>query len=328
MGRQFPTWAYVSPFYLEIYMTQAQFNETAPKKDLYQTVTDTIVDMIESGEFEKWRKSWRGGLARNLSTEAGYKGVNTLLLANSMIKNKFAKPYFLTLKQANALGGKVKKDSASTMIIYWNIQRKELDQCDESGEPIIEERCYLRQYSVFNVAQIEGLDEQVSALATKYEVYNEHEQIEEAEQWVRASGAEIIHGGSRAFFMPSQDRIQLPELSQFDSANDYYSAAFHELAHWTGHETRLARDFSGRFGDEAYAFEELIAELCASFIDAQLGFSGFQMPNHTSYIAGWLKVLKNDKKAIFTASSQASMAFQYLADLKANYVDDVLEKVA
>lgn len=302
--------------------------EINENKDLYQSVTDSIVKMIEEGRFTQWRKSWSGGFPTNLSTGMRYRGINVLLLINSMIINGFAKPYFLTLKQANKLGGKVKKGEPATPIIYWNIQEKELDELDDEGKPQIEIRCYLRRYYVFNVAQIEDIDDHIEEFLAEHIINKDVDQIDEAEKWLDASGAIILRGGHLACYVPQKDKIFVPDITQFDTANDFYSAVFHELAHWTGHKSRLNRGFSERFGDQSYAFEELIAELTSSFIDAELGFSEFKLPQHVNYIANWLKVLKNDKNAIFTAASQASLAFEYLADLRAKWPASLLDQAA
>lgn len=144
---------------------------------------------------------------------------------------------------------------------------------------------------------------------------NEFQQIEAAEAVLIHSGAIIREAGEKAFYRPSTDEIYLPERTRFASEIEFYSVAVHELTHWTGAKHRLARDFAERFGTEAYAFEELIAELGSAFLNAELGFSGAMLPNHAGYIDSWLKMLKNEKRAIFTAASQASKAHRYIMDL-------------
>lgn len=140
---------------------------------------------------------------------------------------------------------------------------------------------------------------------------------EEAERFLMAAGARTDHSGHRAFYRPSTDHIILPEREAFITPANYYATACHELTHWTGHESRLDRDFSksSRFGDEHYAFEELVAELGASFLCGHFGFIDATVENHASYLASWIKVLKNDKNAIFTAAKHASSAYDYLMTL-------------
>jgi antirestriction protein ArdC len=168
----------------------------------------------------------------------------------------------------------------------------------------------IRAFWLFNLDQIDGLTapQPIPQLET-------FQQIEAAEQVLTRSGAVIYEAGDQAFYRRSTDEIRLPQRTRFASAIEFYSVALHELTHWTGAEHRLARDFSGRFGTEAYAFEELVAELGSAFLNAELGFSATMIPNHAGYIESWLKVLKNDKRAIFTAASAASKAHRYVMDL-------------
>jgi antirestriction protein ArdC len=163
---------------------------------------------------------------------------------------------------------------------------------------------------LFNLDQIDGIGKpQPAAQLDKFQ------QIEAAEKVLTRSGAVIREEGERALYRPSTDEIHMPERGRFSSEIEFYSVALHELTHWTGAGHRLARDFSGRFGTQAYAFEELVAELGSAFLNADLGFSAATIPNHAGYIEAWLKVLKNDKRAIFTAASQASKAHRYIMDL-------------
>ena len=176
---------------------------------------------------------------------------------------------------------------------------------------------FLKAYYVFNAEQIDGLPEQYvpRPLAT---LIDASAKIQRAELFFNNVGAIVSHGGDRAFYMPSQDRIQLPLFETFRDAESYYATRAHETIHWSGAEHRLARVYGKRFGDEGYAAEELVAELGAAFLCADLSLSLEPRDDHASYIAGWLRVLKNDNRAIFTASSMAEKAAQYLASLQAS----------
>ncbi len=158
---------------------------------------------------------------------------------------------------------------------------------------------------MFNLDQIEGIlrpDAPRGGFAP----------IRAAEDILVASGATIVEGGTRAYYQPERDEIHLPDRGRFTKPENFYAVALHELTHWTGHPDRLARDFTGRFGTEAYAFEELIAELGSAFLNAEIGLIDTTLENHASYIDSWLLVLKRDKKAIFTAGSQAEKARKLL----------------
>jgi antirestriction protein ArdC len=166
-----------------------------------------------------------------------------------------------------------------------------------------------KPFWLFNVAQIDGLPETLTNTA---ETANEFNPIEEAEKLLEASGAVINYGYAGACYSRSKDQISLPDRERFTSPENFYATALHELTHWTGHESRLDRQFGKRFGDEAYAFEELVAELGAAFVVGHVGFVDAMIEDHAAYVESWLKVLKNDKTAIFTASKQASLAYDFI----------------
>lgn len=168
----------------------------------------------------------------------------------------------------------------------------------------------IKPFWLLNLDQIDGIEKPRAAAPR-----SEFQQVDAAEQVLIHSGAVIHEAGENAFYRPSTDEIYLPERTRFASEIEFYSVALHELTHWTGGRHRLARDFAKRFGTEAHAFEELIAELGSAFLNAELGFSAATIPNHAGYIESWLKVLKNDKRAIFTAASQASKAHRYIMDM-------------
>ncbi|KNH06167.1 Antirestriction protein [Candidatus Burkholderia brachyanthoides] len=165
-----------------------------------------------------------------------------------------------------------------------------------------------KAFWVFNVAQIDGLPESFYAPAEKAADFNP---IDTAEAILTASGAKIAHGFDGAFYTPSRDQICLPARERFTSPENYYATALHELTHWTGHESRLAREYGKRFGNDAYAFKELVAELGAAFVVGHVGFVNATIENHAAYLESWLKVLKNDKTAIFTAVKHAGQAYEF-----------------
>lgn len=275
-------------------------------KDVYQEITDQIVSALETGT-APWVKPWAScGAPRNAITGREYSGINTVLLAMT----PFASSLWLTFKQAKDVGGNVRKGEHGTRIVFFKpFKVKDVNAAgdgDGDGDSVEKTIPLLRTFTVFNASQIDGLPEKYSRQPQS--LIDEFADNAEAERLL--AQASIEHGSDRACFIPSIDKIHMPDKLEFKSESDYYATALHELTHWTGHKTRLARDFSGRFGDSAYAFEELIAELGAAFSCAHCGIDG--QLQHASYIASWIRVLKGDKKAIFTASSAARKATEYL----------------
>lgn len=267
---------------------------------IYQQVTDKIIAELESGNLPSWVKNWSGDASadHNVITRKQYNGINTIILGMS----GFKAPQWGTYKQWLSLGAQVTKGSKGTHIIYYSpVERG--SKVTEAGE--VKEYSYiLKSYTVFNAEQVTGWE----APAIERKPFND---IFAAEVLALKSGAVIKHGGDRAYYSPSQDFVGMPYKSQFNSEAGYYATLLHELSHWSGHESRLNRDLSGRFGNEAYAAEELIAELSAAFLCARFGIAGEL--RHSSYIANWLRVLKNDNKAIFKAAALAQKAADYLA---------------
>lgn len=269
---------------------------------IYQQVTDQIIKQLESGA-APWVKQWQGSNgsgSHNVITGKQYQGINTLILSMSAAAGGFKSNTWGTYKQWLEKGGQVRKGTKGTTIIFYS---------PVSGTKVTasgEEKSYhyvLKSYSVFNGDQIDGYTAPVLPVKT----FNS---IAALESLAVASGAVIKHGGDKAYFSPSQDFIQMPNKLDFSSEPAYYATLLHELAHWSGAASRLNRDLSGRFGNEAYAAEELIAELSAAFLCAQYQIDGDL--RHAGYIASWLKVLKNDNKAIFKAAALAQKAADYI----------------
>jgi len=273
------------------------------KTDLYQTVTNSIIEQIEGGTLP-WLKPWKsttgvkGGamFPCNHITGRPYSGVNVMILWG----RAFTSNRWMTFKQAQSIGATVRKGEKGTQIVF----AKPMTITDKAtGE---EKQIYmLRAYYVFNLDQIDG----VPAAAPAAPV-SEIERHAAADAFISATGALIRHQGNEAYYTPSLDHIVLPEARAFETSAHYYATSLHELIHWTGAKHRLDRTFGKRFGDGDYAAEELVAEIGAAFTCAHLGIEG--KLRHADYVASWLKVLKADKKAIFTAASAASKAADFL----------------
>ncbi|CAG74504.1 antirestriction protein [Pectobacterium atrosepticum SCRI1043] len=276
------------------------------RADIYQTVTDSIISALEAG-VKPWSCPWQrvpgmSGLPSNYSTGAAYSGMNIMLLWCSASEQGFNDSRWMTYKQAKAEGGQVRKGEHGTTAIFYTTLEKENDEGETDSIPM------LKMFTVFNVEQIDGL------LLSDEAVYPAEifESLPRAEALFRNSGATIIEKGQNAFYVPSTDEIRLPERRLFTDAANFYATGLHELVHWSGAKSRLNREMKGRFGSEGYAFEELIAELGSAFLMADLGIVG--EVQHESYIASWLKALKNDKRYIFKAATAASKAHRYLVD--------------
>jgi len=278
--------------------------------DIRVEITNTIIDMIEKGA-GKWERPWSQvavhGMPKNFSTNRAYTGVNVLLFWLAAQTRGYERNEWLTFKQAQEIGAKVRKGAKGVMGIFYKMVERTSKNAEESAEAGDDRLIpLLKPFWVFNVADIDNLPLQPESTTACFDA------IEEAEQILKKSGAVIQHGGNRACYSPSMDMIRLPQPMQFKTPADYYGVALHELTHWTGHDSRLAREFGMRFGDEAYAFEELVAELGSAFVMSDLGLMQNTLDGHASYAQSWLKVLKNDKTAIFTAAKHASNAYQLI----------------
>ncbi|HDH1871643.1 TPA: zincin-like metallopeptidase domain-containing protein [Enterobacter ludwigii] len=279
---------------------------TRTKTDIYQTVTDSIIAALETG-VKPWACPWQrtpgmSGLPSNYATGMGYSGMNIMLLWCSASEQGFNDSRWMTYKQAKAEGGQVRKGEHGTTAIFYTMLERENNEGETEYIPM------LKTFTVFNVEQIDGLTLSDEAVFPA-EIF---EPLPQAEALFRNSGATIIAKGQNAFFAPSTDEIHLPERRLFSDAANFYATGMHELVHWSGAKSRLNREMKGKFGSEDYAFEELIAELGSAFLMADLGIVG--EVQHESYIASWLKALRNDKRYIFKAASAASKAHRYLMD--------------
>ncbi len=225
-----------------------------------------------------------------------------MLLWSSASEQGFNDSRWMSYKQAQAEGGQVRKGEHGTTAIFYST----LEKANDAGE--IDYIPMLKTFVVFNVEQIDGL----AQFAETVSFTGSFEQLPQVENFFQSSGANIIEKGQNAFFRPSTDEVWLPERYLFSDAANFYTTGLHELVHWSGGKNRLNREMKGKFGSEDYAYEELIAELGSAFLMADLGILG--EVQHESYIASWLKALKNDKRYIFKAASVASKAHRYLMD--------------
>lgn len=289
------------------------------KSDVYEKVTARIVSALEEG-VRPWMKPWNAGHAAGRITRplrhngVPYQGINVVMLWMAALEKDYAAPLWMTFRQAKELGGHVRKGEKGETIVYADrIRRTETDA--ETGEEQSLEIPFMKGYSVFNVEQIENLPEHFYALAGP--VLDPVQRIERAEAFFARIGAEIRHGGNSAYYTSAHDRVQMPPFETFRDAESYYATLAHELTHWTKAPHRLDREFGRkRWGDEGYAMEELVAELGAAFLSADLAITPEVRDDHAAYIATWLKVLKEDKRAVFSAAAHAQRAADYLHSLQ------------
>lgn len=272
----------------------------------YDRITAAIQAAI-NGELPAWRRPWRTLRAQgvqvipvNAKTGRAYRGVNTLILW----ARQDADMRYLTFRQAKELGGHVSKGERGTQIVFWQ-KRQFTVRDDATGEDETRDSLLMRVYTVFNVAQCEGLK-----LPVRESVVPQPTPNTMAEIYAKL-GTRVEHGGDRAFFAPGPDLLGMPVPEAFTSPDAYAATALHELVHWTGHEKRLAREFGKRFGDRAYAAEELVAEIGAAFLCAALGIDS-ALEHHASYVQHWNALLRDDSRAVITAASRAQAATDYL----------------
>lgn len=294
-------------------------------KDLFQNVTDKIIQALEQG-VSPWQKPWQtmgnsvGSFPVNATTGHRYSGINVILLWMASHENEFTSNRWLTFQQAIKAGGKVRKGEAGTqVVVYRPFERVKTDDhghivYDNDGNQVIESTFFASRCVLFNVNQCDNLPESITKIPTIVEL-TELERIEKVDQLLVSSGVEIIHRQQNsAFYQPAIDRITLPMMAQFNTTADYYATALHELIHATGHQSRLAREsirsVNSIRNKATYAFEELIAEIGSAFLCTEFAIQGDVQ--HENYISHWLDILKEEKKAIFRAAKFAREAFEYL----------------
>ncbi|SEO15501.1 ArdC family protein [Palleronia pelagia] len=290
------------------------------KQDIYDRITTRIIDSLEAG-VRPWLKPWNaehaaGKITRPLRHNGQpYSGINVFMLWMEAESAGYIAPIWMTFRQARELGGHVRKGETGSLVVYANkITRTEADET--TGEDVERTIPFMKGYTVFNVEQIEALPAHYYA-AAEAPVLDPGERLAPVEAFLDHTGADIAYGGNRAFYMPSEDRIQMPPFEFFRDPESYYATLLHETVHWTKHPSRLDREFGRkRWGDEGYAMEELVAEIGAAFLSADLGITPVIREDHASYIASWLKVLKDDKRAIFSAAAHAQRAATHLHEMQ------------
>jgi antirestriction protein ArdC len=277
--------------------------------DIYQSVTQSIIDAIESNP-GNFTLPWHRGvvtLPKNAQSKKLYQGVNIVSLWCMGMAKGYSTATWATYKQWQELGCQVRKGERSSTIIYYSTTQKEQDDGTEKTV------AFIKASGVFNADQVDGYTPE------DIPVFSPIERLEAVETFVKGTGATIHYGGPHACYVQELDLIRMPEDTRFfdtdGKTQNYYSTLMHELVHWTGHPTRKPRDMSGKFGSHQYAIEELVAELGAAFLCARLGISNEPRADHAGYLQSWLGALHNDKRFIFSASAQAQLAVDYLLQL-------------
>ena len=291
-----------------------------PRQDIYSRITNQIIEALEQG-VKPWTQPWNaahaaGHVSRPLRHNGlPYAGINVLTLWASAMSAHYAAPIWMTFKQAIELGGNVRKGEKGSPVVYADTMRR-TETNEATGDEAERTIPFLKAYTVFNVEQVEGLPAHFYTQAES--TRNPDERVAHAEAFFAATRADIRHGGDCAYYSPALDYIQMPVFEAFRDAQVYYATLAHEATHWTRHTTRLDRDFGRKkFGDDGYAREELVAEMGAAFLCADLGLRLEDRADHAAYIGHWLSVLKEDKRAIFAAAAHAQRAADYLARFSA-----------
>jgi antirestriction protein ArdC len=288
------------------------------RRDVHQTITDQIVAAIEAGAGTfnmPWHRDIEHAMPSNFLTGKAYNGINVLALWVAAERQGFTSAYWASYKQWRRLGCQVRKGEKGSVIVFYKQSDLEVEIPGRNEREIKTVR-YARSSRVFNAQQVDGFQPKEPDVRDFARV------LVEAERFVGATGADIRIGGDRAYYQPSSDYIRMPDRERFtgtetiSATESFYAVLMHELSHWCGHERRLNRNLSGRFGDESYAMEELVAELGAAFLCSELDISNQPRPDHAAYIAHWLSVLKQDTRAIFTAAAKANEAKTYLMGLQ------------
>lgn len=287
------------------------------KRDIAQEITNQIIALIEAGQTDgTWQAPWvtlAGAMPCNAFTGVNYRGINTLLLWHATSQYGYTSSQWATFNRWKTEGYKLSDAKGrGQLIVFWQrVIKEDRDTGEVKAFPI------LKSYIVFNADHAVNLETgQPFSADDAADVLPDQPDADgdwlDAQTVLDDAGADLVHGGNRACYNPSRDQVHMPMRETFKSLAAYYCTGYHELAHWTGHDTRLSRNLSGRFGSEAYAAEELIAELAAAFTAATVGIDPVTRVDHAKYISSWLRVLRNDKRAIITAAGHAQRASDYI----------------
>lgn len=280
-------------------------------QDLFDQVTDQLIADIDAGARD-WRMPWHtiaeAASPTNLEGRP-YRGLNALWLPMAAAVNGWSTGVWGTYRSWQRHGAQVRRGSTGTPVVFWK-STTDTVLVDDATESTERTRLVARTYAVFAAEQVDGAAD-LAARRTR-PARDTPGRFADAEAFFTAVGARVIEGGNLAGYDPESDTIRIPTLAQFRTAAHYYATRAHETAHWTGHPDRLARDLTTRFGSDAYAAEELVAELAAAMWCARAGISAVTRPDHAGYLASWLRVLRCHPRALVTVSSRAQAALDYL----------------
>jgi len=277
------------------------------KKDVYQIVTDKILDALEKDNIAPWRMTWATIAAQNFVSKRAYTGINPILLWIDTQTKGFTCPYWATFKQIKEKGGHVRKGEKSSIVTFWKVYEKEVE--NDNGDKEKKGFRVLRYYNVFNLEQTEGIEwalpdtrnngDPIQAADSIYAAYTDSPEVK-------------VNGGNPAYF-PKDDFVTMPEITRFDSEAEYYATLFHELVHSTGNKKRLDRKLEGKTNRKEYSREELVAEIGAAMLTAQAGIDCEKVfDNSIAYLDGWKKYLTDDPKALISAAGKAQKAANYI----------------
>ncbi|MCU1389742.1 MAG: hypothetical protein JWL72_3080 [Ilumatobacteraceae bacterium] len=284
--------------------------------DLFAQITEQLIADIETGATKSWRMPWHtladAGTPTNVDGRP-YRGINSLWLPMVAASHDWTSGVWATYRGWQRHESQVRRGEKATQVVLWKTMTPTAPETEteENGKGP-RRRLIARAYSVFAAEQVDGADEILARRAAQLADRDTPERIDAADAYFAAVGAAVIEGGNRAYFQPSTDTIHVPTPAQFDTAAHHAATKAHEHIHWTGTTDRLARDLTGRFGSDSYAAEELVAELGAAMWCAQMNLSTVTREDHASYLAGWLRVLRTDARALVTVASRAQAAVDYL----------------
>ncbi|MXY85243.1 MAG: DUF1738 domain-containing protein [Gemmatimonadales bacterium] len=285
-------------------------------RDAYEEITDRIIAALERGTVP-WRTPWRARGHRNARSQRPYRGVNTLVLQTAALERGWSDPRWLTYRQARAAGGHVRRGEHGTRVVLW----KWIEKADPEEPEGVKRFPLMRLYSVFNVAQCEDVR------LPRPQAEECCDPLDRAEAVVAGyrEGPAIHHDSESAYYVPERDEVHLPPRGSFTDAHAYYATLFHELAHSTGHPSRLAREgyrTAARFGSERYSQEELVAEFGAAFLGGEAGIDPSRVEQSAAYIASWLRVLDDDRRLVVVAAGQGQRASDHILGRNAHAAQD------
>ncbi|MDE0614544.1 MAG: zincin-like metallopeptidase domain-containing protein [bacterium] len=291
-------------------------------RDAYQEITDRIIAALERGTVP-WRTPWRARGHRNARSQRPYRGVNTLVLQTAALERGWSDPRWLTYRQARAAGGHVRRGEHGTRVVLW----KWIEKADPEEPEGVKRFPLMRLYSVFNVAQCEDVR------LPRPQAEECCDPLDRAEAVVAGyrEGPAIHHDSESAYYVPERDEVHLPPRGSFTDAHGYYATLFHELAHSTGHPSRLAREgyrTAARFGSERYSQEELVAEFGAAFLGGEAGIDPSRVEQSAAYIASWLRVLDDDRRLVVVAAGQGQRASDHILGRSRHAAQDEEQQAA